>query len=222
MGGLAARIFHRVGLYSCRLTNPRSLPRRLLALELALYLPFLTLAATKAHPSLTAVNVKLLLRTLAPELLLLKILLAPELLLILAPELLLILAPELHLAPELCPCAFSVVFEDSLTGSVAVSRLSSAGMGSAAANELHRTSSNEAVSRHSSASSIDWALVPPVPLMRSNSRRRGTARMQCAPDSDDSLSRTRSAKAEALGPEGRLLSDAAKKIETLASGKRRK
>lgn len=115
-----------------------------------------------------------------------------------------------------------VVFEDSLASSVAVSRLSSAGVGSATADALHRTSSNEAVSRHSSVGSIDWALVPPVPLMRSNSRR-GTARMRCtASDSDGPLSRTGSAEAEALGPDGRLLADVAKKVAVHASRRRRK
>ena len=69
--------------------------------------------------------------------------------------------------------------------------------------------------------------MPPVCDMRIMTRsaaRRGTARMQCAPnsESEEALSRTSSSEAIKLGPDGRLLSDAAKKIEVLASRKRRK
>ena len=69
--------------------------------------------------------------------------------------------------------------------------------------------------------------MPPVCVMSVMTRsaaRRGTARMQCAPnsESEEALSRTSSSEAIKLGPDGRLLSDAAKKIEVLASRKRRK
>jgi hypothetical protein len=68
--------------------------------------------------------------------------------------------------------------------------------------------------------------MPPVCDMRIMTRsaaRRGTARMQCTnSESEEALSRTSSSEAIKLGPDGRLLSDAAKKIEVLASRKRRK
>ncbi len=69
--------------------------------------------------------------------------------------------------------------------------------------------------------------MPPVcdmSVMTRSAARRGTARMQCAPnsESEEALSRTSSSEAVKFGPDGRLLSDAAKKIQEFGSKRRRK
>jgi hypothetical protein len=142
------------------------------------------------------------------------------------------------------PSAESVIL--SRVSSAGVSRVSSAGSVDLALPpvvfEDTSKASSAGVSRRSSAG-VPLPLPDTIPLLRTVKPRRGIPKMQCGTVarrtrsheermkrsgldflesvSDDALSRTGSAEAAKLGPEGVLLSNAAKKIEVFArSGSR--
>jgi hypothetical protein len=134
----------------------------------------------------------------------------------------------------------------SRVSSAGLSRVSSAGSVDLAlppvAFEDTSKASSAGVSRRSSAG-VPVPLPDTIPPLRTAKLRRGIPKMQCgtvarrtrsheekmrqrggdfmASVSDDALSRTGSADAVKLGPEGVLLSNAAKKIESLALSRSR-
>lgn len=144
------------------------------------------------------------------------------------------------------PSAESVIL--SRVSSAGVSRVSSAGSVDLALPpvvfEDTSKASSAGVSRRSSAG-VSLPLPDTIPLLRTVKPRRGIPKMQCGTvarrtrsheermresggnfmesvpeESDEALSRTASADAIKLGPEGALLSDAAKIVEALVLSRR--
>lgn len=138
----------------------------------------------------------------------------------------------------------------SRVSSAGLSRVSSAGSVDSTLPpvvfENTSKASSAGVSRHSSAG-VPVPLLDTIPPLRTAKPRRGIPRMQCGTvarrtpsheermrqrggvfmasvpeESDEALSRTGSADALKLGPEGALLSDAAKVIQVLATSRRQR